>query len=162
MRRCVFLDRDGVLVRAFPEGDTTRGPRTVDEIEILPGTREACRDLRAAGYRLVMVTNQPQVARGQTTREAAEAICREVMYAIPLDAYYLCPHQGDWCACRKPRSGLIIQAAVEHELDLSRCWMVGDRETDMQAGEAAGCMIRKVRTNQGVKEEIEWILASSR
>jgi len=160
LTKACFLDRDGVLVRAFPESETTRGPRTIEEIEYLPGVRESCQKLRQDGYKLVMVTNQPDVARGAISRQDAEAICREVMYAIPLDAYYVCPHDGHWCACRKPRAGLIYQAAVEHELDLSQCWMIGDRETDIQAGEAAGCQTVKVETNHGIGGAVQWILAN--
>ena len=136
--RGVVFDLDGTLVRDFPEGDTTRGPRTRDEVEILPDTEEALWRLREADYKVLLVTNQPGLARG-TVEPLAHCGVRLMLRAkLPIQKLYMCPHDGRWCACRKPRPGLIIQAAVEHTLDLSRCWLVGDRELDREAGIAAG------------------------
>lgn len=160
LQYCVFLDRDGTLVRAFPEGDTTRGPRTVDEVEILPGTAPAVQRLIDAGFLVILVTNQPAITRGQMTlieaRRVTDYIAQQVGM-LPAHSY-ICPHDGHWCACRKPRPGLIIQAAVERELDLAGCWLVGDRETDIQAGAAAGCRTFRVETNQGIREAVDEIL----
>lgn len=163
MNHAVFLDLDGTLVRAFPEGDTTRGPRTIEEIEILPGTAQAVQRLIDAGLLVILVTNQPDVARGHMTLLEARRVTDHIAQAVGmLPAHsYICPHDGHWCACRKPKAGLVIQAAVERELDLAGCWLVGDRETDREAGLAAGIprehMI-KIQTNQGIEEAVECIL----
>jgi len=162
MNRGCFFDLDGTLVRAFPEGDTTRGPRTRDEVEILPGTREAMEALQEAGYWCFVVTNQPDIARGLVTPLDHKNVRVIVRHELPIVSIYCCPHDGDWCACRKGRPGLIIQAAVEHELDLAQCWMVGDRETDREAAIRAGipqAQAIKIETNQGIKDAVDFILA---
>jgi len=163
MNRGVLFDLDGTLVRAFPEGDTTRGPRTRDEVEILPGTSEALGDLRHAGYTLLVVTNQPGIARGDVDPLSHRGVRLLIRSELPVRKVYMCPHQGDACACRKPKPGLIYQAAVEHQLDLSRCWMIGDREHDREAAVWAGIPQSHaimLETNQGIsKETVDWILA---
>jgi len=166
LAKAVFFDRDGVLVRAFPEGETTRGPRTIEEIEYLPDVQESCQRLRQAGYKLIMVTNQPDVARGAISRQDTEAICREIVYSIPLDAYYICCHdQNDGCSCRKPSPGMLFTAAYEHDLRLPLCAMIGDRWTDITAAINAVIPQRravKLNTNCGIQKEIvEWILKNS-
>jgi len=164
MNRAVILDLDGTLVRAFPEGETTRGPRTRDEVEILPGTEEAMDRLLDAGYRLLVVTNQPGIARGDVDPLAHWGVRLRISAELPVRKVYMCPHDGEWCACRKGRPGLVFQAAIEHELDLSRCWMVGDRETDREAAIRAGIpqnQAIKIETNHGIGEATKWILANS-
>lgn len=160
-RAAVVCDLDGTLVRAFREGDMTRGPRTRDEVEILPGTEEALDRLLDAGYTLLVVTNQPGIARGDVDPLRHAGVRLLIRSELPVRKVYVCPHQGDACACRKPKPGLIYQAAVEHALDLSRCWMIGDRETDRQAAIAAGIpqsQAIKIETNQGITEAVAWIL----
>lgn len=139
-RAAVFLDRDGVLNRAEVRDGVPRAPATVDELEILPGVPEALARLRAAGFALVVVTNQPDVSRGQVPREAVEAIHRRMAETLPLDAIHACFHDDpDGCACRKPRPGMLVEAARARGLDLARSFMVGDRWRDIEAGIAAGC-----------------------
>lgn len=162
--RAVVFDLDGTLVRAFPEGETTRGPRTRQEVEILPGTREALASLQLANYLLVVVTNQPGIARNDVDPLQHRGVRLLVQQHLPIVRIYCCPHQGDWCACRKPRPGLIIQAAIEHSLDPSRCWLVGDREHDREAAIRAGIpqsQAIKITTNQGIEEATRWILEHS-
>jgi D-glycero-D-manno-heptose 1,7-bisphosphate phosphatase len=96
--------------------------------------------LASCGYALIGITNQPDVARGTQRREIVEAINTTLIQALPLDAIYVCYHDNrDKCDCRKPKPGLLIQAAHERELDLSQSFMVGDRWSDVVAGQAAGC-----------------------
>lgn len=162
--RAVVFDLDGTLVRAFPEGETTRGPRERDEVEILPGTAEAMEALQEAGYWCFVVTNQPDIARGRMTPLQHKGVRLAVKHALPIVRIYCCPHQGHWCACRKPRPGLIIQAAIEHALDLAKCWLVGDREHDREAAIRAGIpqsQAIKITTNQGIEEATRWILEHS-
>jgi D-glycero-D-manno-heptose 1,7-bisphosphate phosphatase len=139
-RRAVFLDRDGVINRAIVRDGLPYGPDRVDELEILPGVPEALSRLRAAGFRLVVVTNQPDVARGTRRREAVEAMNASLTAALPLDEIRVCYHDDhDNCACRKPKPGLLEEAARDAGLDLSGSFMVGDRWRDVDAGRRAGC-----------------------
>jgi D-glycero-D-manno-heptose 1,7-bisphosphate phosphatase len=139
-QRVVFLDRDGVLNRAFPEGGTTRPPMSVDELEMLPGVPEALARLRGAGFALVVVTNQPDVARGKQTRAAVEAINARLAAELPLLDVFACYHDNsDDCPCRKPRPGLLLAAAARWDLDLAGAFLIGDRWSDVAAAHAAGC-----------------------
>jgi transaldolase len=140
LRPAVFLDRDGVLNRTAVRGDTPHPPGTLAEVEILPGVPEALELLRRRGLPLIVVTNQPDVARGSQTREAVESINQFLAQQLRLDAVYTCYHDNaDACACRKPKPGMLMRAAEEHGIDLSRSFMVGDRWGDVAAGAAAGC-----------------------
>ncbi|MDB5292380.1 MAG: family hydrolase [Phycisphaerales bacterium] len=139
-RRAVFLDRDGVLIRSYLREGMPHPPVTLEKVEILPGVREALRDLRDAGFKLLVVTNQPDVARGRQTREMVERINSYLMDTLPLDGVYVCYHDNaDGCTCRKPAPGMLLQAAGEHGIDLPSSFMVGDRGSDIAAGAAAGC-----------------------
>jgi D-glycero-D-manno-heptose 1,7-bisphosphate phosphatase len=139
-QRVVFLDRDGVLNRAFPEGGTTRPPASLAELELLPGVRESLARLRDAGFVLVVVTNQPDVARGTQTRAAVEAINAHMRAELPLLDVYACYHDSaDKCACRKPKPGMLTLAAAKHDLDLDSAFLIGDRWSDIVAAHAAGC-----------------------
>jgi transaldolase len=146
MRRAVFLDRDGVLNRTVVQDGAPRPPASPEELEILPGVREALTALAARGFTLVVVTNQPDVARGRQARAVVEEINRRLLAALPLHAVLTCYHDdGDRCDCRKPRPGLLRRAAAELGLDLSASVMVGDRWSDVEAGAAAGCRTFLVR-----------------
>jgi D-glycero-D-manno-heptose 1,7-bisphosphate phosphatase len=139
-QRAVFLDRDGVLNRAFPDGRSTRPPRGLAELEILPGVAEALARLHAAGFVLVGVSNQPDVARGLSEVAAVEALNSELKARLPLADILTCLHDdADRCACRKPLPGLLLEAAQRFGLDVARSFMVGDRWSDVVAGQAAGC-----------------------
>jgi len=136
----VFLDRDGVLNVATVRDGRPYPPASVAELTILPGVAAALAELKRAGYVLVVVTNQPDVARGTQTRAAIDAIHTWLRAELPIDAIYCCVHDdADDCACRKPRPGLLLEAARELSLDLGSSFMVGDRWRDTEAGTAAGC-----------------------
>jgi D-glycero-D-manno-heptose 1,7-bisphosphate phosphatase len=137
--RAVFLDRDGVINRAVLRGGLPFPPQSVQDLEILPGVPEALALLKSAGFQLVVVTNQPDVARGAQTREGVEEIHTVLRRALPLDAVKVCYHDdADECACRKPAPGMILEAARDLAVDLSRSYMVGDRWKDIEAGRRAG------------------------
>ncbi len=140
MRRAVFLDRDGVLNRAVVRDGKPYPPAGLDEVEILPGVAPALARLKRAGFLLVVVSNQPDVARGTTSLEQVEAINSRLAESLPIDEFRLCCHDDkDECACRKPRPGLILEAAARHQVDLASSFMVGDRWRDVEAGRRAGC-----------------------
>jgi D-glycero-D-manno-heptose 1,7-bisphosphate phosphatase len=136
----VFLDRDGVINRSFVRNGVPHPPVSVDECEILPGVLEAIASLKTLGLPLIVVTNQPDVARGAQTRVEVDAINAHLAANLPIDAFYVCCHDNaDQCECRKPKPGMLIRAARERGIDLSRSFMVGDRSGDILAGAAAGC-----------------------
>jgi len=137
--RAVFLDRDGVINRAVVRDGKPYPPASIDSLEVLTGVSEALNKLREAGFRLIVVTNQPDVARGAQTREAVEAMHARLVSELPLDEIVTCYHDGDGCDCRKPKPGALIEAARRHGVDLRRSFMVGDRWRDIEAGQRAGC-----------------------
>jgi D-glycero-D-manno-heptose 1,7-bisphosphate phosphatase len=136
----VFLDRDGVLNRVSVRNGVTHPPANLEDFELLPGVPEATRRLAEAGFALVVVTNQPDVARGVQRREAVEAMNARLCRELPVLEVLTCYHDNaDDCTCRKPRPGLLLEAAGRWGLDLPRSFMVGDRWSDVLAGQAAGC-----------------------
>lgn len=140
MKRAVFLDRDGVINRALVRDGSPYPPKNLNELEILPGVREALNKLHAANYLLIVVTNQPDVARGTANKADIEKINTELSSQLPLDFIKTCYHDSsDCCICRKPHPGALLEAAKEHNVDLSRSFMVGDRWRDIEAGRRAGC-----------------------
>lgn len=140
MKRAIFLDRDGVLNRAMVKNGKPYPPAALDELEILPGVPEALAALRMAGYLLIVVTNQPDVARGKTPMALVDAMNNALKSQLPLDAIYTCFHDdAEHCDCRKPKPGLLLQAARDFGIDLAASFMVGDRWRDVTAGARAGC-----------------------
>ena len=142
MVRAVFLDRDGVINRALVRDGVPYPPQGITELEILPGVTDGLKRLRGAGFRLVVVTNQPDVARGTQTKAEVEAIHRVLQSQLPLamDDFRVCYHDNaDNCPCRKPRPGMLLAAAADYGLDLATSFMVGDRWRDIEAGQRAGC-----------------------
>jgi D-glycero-D-manno-heptose 1,7-bisphosphate phosphatase len=137
MAKAAFLDRDGVINHAVVRNGKPYPPASVDELTLLPGVADAIGRLRAAGYEVVVVTNQPDIARGATTQAAVDAIHDRLRRELGLDDIRVCPHDdGDGCSCRKPKPGLLLRAPV---YDLPASVMVGDRWRDIEAGRAAGC-----------------------
>lgn len=151
--RAVFLDRDGVLNRAVVRAGTPHPPDSVAAVEILPGVRVALDLLAGLGFALIVVTNQPDVARGTQTREGVERINAHLRTHLPLDRIYTCFHDTpDGCACRKPKPGLLMQAAKELDIALDESFLVGDRWSDIAAGAAAGCTTLLVDTPYNQRE----------
>jgi D-glycero-D-manno-heptose 1,7-bisphosphate phosphatase len=152
--RAVFLDRDGVVNAMCwdPDHGTVDSPAHPDQFRVLPGVPEAIRRLRRLGFRVVVVSNQPGIAKGKMTLRLLDAITRKMHDALSgagggLDGVYYCLHHPEAalapyrreCPCRKPRPGLLRQAAEDLGLDPARCYMIGDGATDIQAGTALGC-----------------------
>jgi len=139
LRRAVFLDRDGVLNQVVMRGGKPASPRRLSEFSLLPGAGEQVARLKQAGYTVIVVTNQPDVARGHLPEQELAAMHAELARAAPVDEIQACPH-GDRhaCGCRKPKPGMLIEAAERHGIDLGASWLVGDGHKDMGAAEAAG------------------------
>jgi D-glycero-D-manno-heptose 1,7-bisphosphate phosphatase len=154
MHPAVFLDRDGVVNRAVVCDGKPYPPATCEDVVFPEGTSEAIRSLRTHGYRVIIVTNQPDVAKGKQTREVVEAIHRLIMEQLQVDDIRVCYHvDEDRCHCRKPKPGMIIEAAREHSIDLARSYMIGDRWRDIEAGKAAGCRTILIRPEVCYREE---------
>ncbi len=140
VRRAVFLDRDGVINEAVLRDGKPYPPPSVTQVRIAEDAGRALGRLKSMGFRLAVVTNQPDVARGTQAREAVEAINEFLAARLPLDAFYVCYHdEADNCACRKPRPGLILDAARALDVDPASGFVIGDRWRDIAAGRAAGC-----------------------
>lgn len=140
VRRAVFLDRDGVVNRSVVRDGKPYPPATIEEFEFLPGAEEAMRALRAAGFLVIVVTNQPDVATGVQRREVVEAMHARLRAAALCDDVKVCYHtDAHGCECRKPKPGMLFEAAREWHIDLARSFLVGDRWRDVAAGKAAGC-----------------------
>lgn len=138
--RAVFLDRDGVINRAFVRNGKPYPPDSPAELELLPDVKEAVARLKKSGFLVIVVTNQPDVGAGRQKREAVEAMHARLKSELPLDDIKVCYHvEADGCACRKPLPGMLLEAAAEHGIDLTRSALVGDRWRDIGAAQAAGC-----------------------
>jgi len=136
----VFLDRDGVLNRAVLRDGKPLPPPGLHHLEILPGTAFALKELKQHGFPLYVITNQPDVARGNLTRAEVDAMNEKLASELPIDDIFVCYHDdADQCACRKPSPGLLFEARRRHNIDLARSFVVGDRWRDIDAGHAAGC-----------------------
>jgi histidinol-phosphate phosphatase family protein len=165
MRKAVFLDKDGTIVKNVPYN--------VDpaKIELAAGCAEALLRLHKAGHPLIVVSNQPGLAKGlfslEDLHKAEKYLARLLSsFGIPIKAFYYCPHHPQAiisqfrtdCFCRKPAPGLIERAAREHGLDLAGSWMIGDILNDVEAGKRAGC--GTILINNG--NETEWVRSSIR
>lgn len=155
LSRAVFLDRDGVINRAFERDGKPYPPTSLAEFEILPDVPAACARLKAAGFLLIVATNQPDVGRGTLKRDVVEKIHAHLLTQLPIDRVEVCFHPGKGmseCDCRKPKPGMLLDAARELHLDLSHSWMIGDRWRDVDCGQAAGC--KTIFIDRGYSEEL--------
>jgi D-glycero-D-manno-heptose 1,7-bisphosphate phosphatase len=155
--RAVFLDRDGVINRPLIRAGKPYPPGSLDEFELLPGVPEACEALKELGFFLVVATNQPDVGRGTLDRGAVETIHRWLSQKLPIDRVMTCYHAGanyeDPCDCRKPRPGLLFQAAEALKIDLAKSFMIGDRWRDVDCGFNAGC--KTIFIDWGYEEKLK-------
>lgn len=146
------MDRDGVLNDAVIKNGKPYPPATVAEVTVPADAKSALMALKSAGFLLIGATNQPDVARGTTTRETVAAINDKLMTMLPLDEMRVCYHDdADQCDCRKPLPGLLTQAAKDHAIDLANSVMIGDRWKDIEAGQLAGC--KTIWLRQDYKEQ---------
>lgn len=151
-KKAVFLDRDGVINKPVVRNGKPYPPASADEFEFLPGVEEAIKKLKNAGFLIIVVTNQPDVARGKQAREVVDAMHEKLDAALRPSAIEVCFHDDvDNCDCRKPKPGMILRAAKAFDIDLKQSYMVGDRWRDVEAGINAGC--RTVFIGQGYDEK---------
>jgi D-glycero-D-manno-heptose 1,7-bisphosphate phosphatase len=156
IKRCaVFFDRDGVINRALERDRKPYPPANLGEFEILAGVKESCQKLKAAGYILIVATNQPDVGRGTQQKEIVDQIHAYMLKELPLDDVEVCFHSGRGtsdCQCRKPKPGMLLHTAEKWNIDLAQSWMIGDRWRDIDCGHAAGC--KTIFINRGYAEEL--------
>jgi D-glycero-D-manno-heptose 1,7-bisphosphate phosphatase len=138
--RAVFLDRDGVLNRAIVRDGKPYPPASLGELEIVENAAGSLQRLKNLGFLLLVVTNQPDVARGTQTLDTIHTLHEAMLETLPLDDFLICPHDDqDGCLCRKPLPGLLLEAQARYGIDLGNSFLVGDRWRDIDAGRAAGC-----------------------
>ena len=161
MKKAVFIDKDGTLIRDVPYNCDPR------RVVFNPGVPEALRQLKSRGYMLIVVSNQSGLAMGYFAVADLERITDKIQGDLmeagaEIDAFYFCPHhpQGKVsryaraCQCRKPGPGMLLRAAEQWNIDLSRSWMIGDILHDVEAGNRAGC--RTILLDVG--NETEWLM----
>ena len=139
-RRAVFLDRDGVINRCEVRGGKPYAPRRIADFRLLPGVVAAVQSLKDAGFMVIVVTNPPDIRNGLVEVAVVDAMHDKLRKRLPVDDIRVCPHrQDEGCACRKPKPGMLIEAAAKWNIDFARSFMVGDRWGDIVAGKAVGC-----------------------
>jgi D-glycero-D-manno-heptose 1,7-bisphosphate phosphatase len=138
--RAVFLDRDGVLNQVILKNGKPYPPANLEELVIPEEVLPALQILKSLHYLLIVVTNQPDVARGTISLSIVQNINTKLLKLLPLDDVRVCYHDdSDGCTCRKPAAGLLLQAALDHDIDLEKSFMIGDRWKDVEAGQRAAC-----------------------
>jgi D-glycero-D-manno-heptose 1,7-bisphosphate phosphatase len=156
LRPAVFLDRDGTLNVQVVRDGKPYAPTRLDDFKIIEGVPEACRALKAAGFSLVVATNQPDVGRGEVAREVIESMHVLLLQQVPeIDRVEVCydPGRGEKSQRRKPEPGMLLDAAAAIGIDLGLSWMVGDRWRDVECGKRAG--VKTVFIDCGYDEELK-------
>lgn len=168
-QRAIFLDRDGTLNKYV--GFLT----DINDLELMDDAAEAVRRINASGYLAIVITNQPVIARGEVSMEELTQIHNKMETLLGqegayIDALYFCPHHPDKgfagerpqfkteCSCRKPKPGMLLQAAQDYNIDLSKSWMIGDSDSDIKAGAAAGCGTVMLDAQFSLLQAVEQIL----
>ena len=140
MKKAVFLDRDGVINKAFIKEGLPTSPHSLDELKILPGVKESVLRLKKLNFVCLVVTNQPDVTRGKINKNTVIKMNNFLQKEIKLDDFFVCYHDDeDNCECRKPKPGLLLQASKKWDVNLKKSFIIGDRWRDIQAGEKVGC-----------------------
>lgn len=161
LRKAVFLDRDGVINKERPDY-----VKNVKELEIFD-VASSIKKLRDGGFLVIVISNQSAVNRGLTTHENVKQIHFTIQEYLrkngtKIDAFYYCPHRPDEnCSCRKPKPGLLIKAIEDLGIDPKSSWMIGDRESDMEAARLITCKAIKISTDSSLHNAVESILNSS-
>ena len=151
LRRAVFLDRDGVINRCEVRNGKPYAPRRLEDFRLLPGVKNAVRALKRAKFLVIVVTNQPDIGNGLISKITVEAMHQWLERHLHVNDIKFCPHRQDEnCGCRKPKPGMLLEAAKQWNIDLGNSYMVGDRCSDVIAGQSAGCYT--IFINRGYRE----------
>jgi len=140
INKAIFLDRDGVINLPIILDKAPYPPQDIYQLIIIPHIANTLLTLTKLGYLNIIVTNQPDVARGIQTKAKVERINNFLLGALSIDDIFVCYHDNkDNCSCRKPKAGMLLKAAKKYNIDFSKSWMIGDRTTDIEAGKKVGC-----------------------
>lgn len=152
MNRAAFLDRDGVVNRAIIREGRAVAPRSLEDFHFMPGIHVLTEKLRQAQYKIIVVTNQPDVFYGYVDRATVDEMHRIVRHELQIDDIRVCFHiDAHNCDCRKPKPGLLLSAAKDFDLDLRQSFIIGDTGRDMDAGKAVNC--RTILLDGGYAQE---------
>jgi len=153
MTKAVFLDRDGVINEVLVKNDRAYSPRRFEEFKFIENVYELIRKIKEAGFLSIVVTNQPDIARGKMEISELERMNKAVRDKLPIDDNLVCMHDDiDNCSCRKPKPGMIFKAAKKYEIEIETSFLIGDGWRDMMAASNAGCkgILLKASYNTGV------------
>ena len=140
MKPAVFLDRDGVINKAILDSGRPFSPRKIAELQIIDGVKEAVILMKDKGLEVVVITNQPDLARGYISQSMLLEMHEIISHSIGIDNFYFCGHDdSDDCVCRKPKTGMLLNAALDLKINLKESFLVGDRWKDISAGQEVGC-----------------------
>jgi len=157
MEKAVFLDRDGVLNRAFIKNGKPFPPYDLNNLEILEGVKDIIVDLKKSNWLVIVVTNQPDVARNITSKKDVEKINNYLKLILQFDEIYTCYHDNDdFCDCRKPKPGMLVTASRKNNIVLKNSYMVGDRWSDIEAGNKVGCKTIFIDYNYKEKKPVNF------
>jgi len=138
--KAVFLDRDGVINRPIIKNGRSYGPTKLKDFRLFPKVKNSIKSLKKKGYKVFIVTNQPDVSRGKIKKEIVIEMHKYLLSRVKPDDIFVCYHDDhDYCKCRKPKPGLLLDAAKKWNIDLKNSYIIGDRWKDIQAGKYAGC-----------------------
>ena len=155
--RTVFLDRDGVINKVVYRDRKLTSPRNIEEFEFEAGVESALSRLKTAGFKLFVVTNQPELSRGLLTPESLRMMTDQIMKVLKIEEVRICPHdQADGCGCRKPRPGMLFDLANKYDLLLEESYMVGDTWKDSRAGNSAGCKSIIIDREYNAADPADW------
>jgi len=159
--KSVFLDRDGVLNKNKDDY-----VKHISELEIFPFISESIKKLQSVGFKIIVITNQSAINRGLMTEKHLNEIHERIQsfliqHNTKIDYFYYCPHTPtENCSCRKPKTGLLLKAIDDFSIDVNNSWFIGDRDSDIQAGESVGCKTLKIQNNFNLEKAVNLILKS--
>jgi D-glycero-D-manno-heptose 1,7-bisphosphate phosphatase len=156
MRKAIFLDRDGVINKVILKDDRPFSPRSIAEFELSDDIEQFLARSRQVGFMNIVITNQPDIARGLISWDVVEAMHLFIKKNLPVDDIFVCPHDDmDNCNCRKPKHGMLLEAAEKWDIDLTNSFLIGDQWKDMEAGKSAGCItiLLEFSYNRGLQSD---------
>jgi len=156
MRKAIFLDRDGVINKSFIKNGLPFSPTSFAQLKILPGVKESIFKLQKLNFVCLIVTNQPDVSRGKIEKKTVVTMNNYLKDELKLDDVFVCYHDDyDNCECRKPKSGLLLDAGKKWDINLKESYMIGDRWKDIEAGSRLGCKTIFINRNYKEKKPID-------
>lgn len=141
IKRAIFLDRDGVINNVIIKEGKAFSPRKFEDFKFIDGIKDVLERFRTRGLLNIIVTNQPDVARALMEKKELQKMHNLIRESLPIDDIFICPHDdADNCNCRKPKAGMLFEAAKKWDIDLNESFIIGDSWKDMEAGRNAGCI----------------------